>query len=67
MGSYARLFEPGYGESGSTEPTGVAKPKTDEDVETVKKGLTTSQAAEGAAKWGKNEIPEEKEPVRHQT
>jgi hypothetical protein len=27
-------------------------------------GLTTAEAAEAQKKWGKNEIPEEKEPVR---
>ena len=27
-------------------------------------GLTTAQAQAQQAKWGKNEIPEEKEPVR---
>ena len=27
------------------------------------KGLTTAEAAAAQAKWGKNEIPEEKEPV----
>ena len=35
----------------------------EEEVSVSSEGLTTAQAEAAMAKWGKNEIPEEKEPV----
>ena len=37
--------------------------KMDDEMEFTSAGLTTAQAEAQQKKWGKNEIPEEKEPV----
>lgn len=42
------------------------QPLQEDEAEPVysSKGLTSAEAAAAMEKWGKNEIPEEKEPVR---
>lgn len=44
--------------------SGYAELKDDDEMPMSSAGLTSAQAAAQMQKWGKNEIPEEKEPVR---